>query len=269
MPASESTPPSRPPEPSGVLVLRFGTALGLAAAAALASTFPAATRVAGALAGAESTLRVWTAVATAALGPMLAAVVVLRGAREGLRAFGGSGAELRAVGAVLWLASLFVGLAMLGGMLRATTHNHALAGVTFAFGAVALALGAAAFCARVVAILGDSSAGTRRALVGVLGGVAVLAVAWTLARFARAVSHDAAPSTAASTVLDLLAFALAAVLTTNRSLVARRWLALVGPPIAVVIAAAGLSTMRDTRLCDAIAEYAPTFAPAVSVLRVR
>src|ERR1019366_4733011 len=163
--------PSRPPPPApagplrpgpspdgGSLVLRFGTAIGLAAAAALACALPAAMRVAAVL-GAEGTGRAWTGLAASALVPMVATVLTLRGAREGLRAFGGPGAELRAYGMALWAVWLVVALALFGSVLRATTHQHALAGVTFAFGELALAVGLALASARVVELLRDAAVG--------------------------------------------------------------------------------------------------------------
>src|SRR5258708_6925172 len=105
-------PPSSPSlggnEETGSLVLRFGTAVGHAEASAMAGALPAALRVGaglGAGLGQDATGRVWTGLAAVSLVPMVAAVVVLRGAREGLRAFGGPGAELRAYGVGLWAAS--------------------------------------------------------------------------------------------------------------------------------------------------------------------
>src|SRR5579872_5733842 len=110
-------------------VLRVGTAVGLGVAASLGCTLPAALRVSGSGLTDAGPLRAWVALAAAALGPMIATVLILRAARDGLRAFGGEGAELRAYGAGLWLASLLVGFSVFGSVLRATTHHHALAGV--------------------------------------------------------------------------------------------------------------------------------------------
>ena len=121
--------------------------------------------------------------AAAALAPMVAAVVILRGAREGLRAFGGKGGELRAYGVGLWSASLLVLLSFFGSSLRSTTHHHALAGVTFAFGAVVFAVGSALACVRVIAILQGLSEEKRGAWVIALGLFAIAAVAWTGLRF--------------------------------------------------------------------------------------
>jgi hypothetical protein len=268
MHASAPPPPSTVDE-SGSLVLRFGTAVGLALIAALACALPAALRVSssGVGAGAGGAVRAWVALSAAALAPMVGAVVVLRGAGEGLKAFGGPGAELRAFGAALWLASLLVTLAFFGSVLRATTHHHALAGVTFAAGAVALAIGTALVCVRIVAVLLGVSAGARRALVVALGSLALLAIAWVGVRFVRAAAGDPASSAAAGTVVDVLAFALGALFAARRSLATRRQVALIGPPIAVFVAAVGVSTMRDAPLLDAIDERAPAFAPVVDLAR--
>lgn len=232
--------------------------MGLGAAGALACALPAATRVATAL-GAEGTGRAWTGLAASALVPMVAMVVILRGASEGLRAFGGPGAELRAYGAALWAAWLLVGLALFGSVLRATTHNHALAGVTFAFGALAVAVGLAFTCARVVEILRVVSAPVRRAGGAGLVFITVCALGWVGVRFLRA-AHDPASTAAAGTLVDILAFVLAAGFAARRTLASRRALALVGPPIAVAIAALGFSALRDAPLRTAIDERAPAFA---------
>jgi hypothetical protein len=267
MPAS-IPPSSVPPQEAVSFIMRFGTAVGLAAVAALTCALPATMRISNALAS-EGTARVWTALAAAALGPMVAAVVVLRGAREGMRAFGGPGSALRAFGVALWLASLMVGLSVFGSVLRATTHQHALAGVTFAFGAVALAIGSGVVCARLVSILRDAPPGARRVFALVLGLLSCAAVAWVGLGFVRAASSDSASSAAAGTVVDILAFALAALFGARRSFVARRPLALVGPPVAVVLLAVGASTLRDAPLLEAIGERAPAFAPAASLVVFR
>lgn len=246
--------------------MRFGTAVGLAAVAALACVVPAAMRVASSDAGDVGATHAWIALAAAALLPMLAAVVVLRGAREGLRAFAGPGAGLRLYGVALWMATLLVGLSLFGSMLRASTHHHALAGVTFAFGALAFAVGDALVCVRVVAIArGMPERGRRVLLPSVAIAVAILLLAVGV-RFVRAASHDAASYAAAGTVVDVLAFALAALFASRRSLVSRRSIALVGPPIAVVVAAVGVAMLRDAPLRMAIGERAPAFGAVVEAL---
>ena len=265
-PAKVPAPPSSSPggaEETGSLVLRFGTAVGLAAAAAMAGALPAALRVGAGLGAGDATGRVWTGLAAASLVPMVAAVVVLRGAREGLRAFGGAGAELRAYGVALWAASLLAVLAVLGSVLRATTHQHALAGVTFAFGAVAAAVGLALVCVRVVAILRAASPRLRG---GLALGLAMLAFAVLGAigmRFLHAASHEPASAPAAGMVVDVLAFSLAALFAARRSLATRRAVAVVGPPVAVAIAALGFSALQDGPLRAAIDDRAPAYASVV------
>ncbi len=270
MPSPPSTKPPLPlsPGPSeetGSLVLRFGTAVGLAAVAAMAASFPAALRV-GAGLGDDGTGRVWTVLASASLVPMVSAVVVLRGAREGLRAFGGPGAELRAYGVALWTASLLVTLTVLGSILRATTHQHALAGVTFAFGALAAAIGLALGCARIVAILRSATAQVRGVLALALAMGAFAALGAIGMRFLHAASHEPGSAPAAGMVVDVLAFSLAAVFATRRSLASRRAVAVVGPPIAVAIAALGFSSLGDAPLRAAIDDRAPAFAAVVDPL---
>jgi hypothetical protein len=264
MPASW---PQRPSEPDGRSILGLGTAVSLAALAALACSIPATTRVAGSVAHIHGPARVWIALAAVALIPMLIAILVLRAARQGLLAFGGAGWELRAYGVALWLTSLLVELSLFGRLLRATTHNHALAGVAFALGALAMAGASALLCARVVTLLNLASMALRFLLGGFVALSALGALGSVLWGFARAASHDEASAAAAATFVDTLSFALGAVLAlvvteaTGRS-IARR-LALVGPPIALVIGALGVSILRDGALCRAIDQRAPLFALAM------
>jgi hypothetical protein len=222
-------------------------------------------RVATAL-GAEGTGRAWTGLAASALVPMVATVVILRGAREGLRAFGGPGAELRAYGAALWAAWLLVTLTFFGSVLRATTHHHGLAGVTFAFGALGAAVGLALASARMVVILRDAAPDTRKIAAIGLVLVTVLALGWIGVRFLNAARHDPASAAAAGTIVDILAFALAAGFAARRTLVSRRTLAVVGPPVAVAIAALGISALRDSPLRATIDERAPAFAALADAL---
>lgn len=267
MPASAPPPPRAAAD--GSFVVRFGTAVGLGAVAALAGAVPATLRVASVAAEGPGAARVWLALAAAALVPMVVGVVVLRGAREGLRAFGGPGAGLRVVGVGLWLASLLVGLTLFGRVLRAHTHHHALAGVTFAFGALAFALASGVVCTRIVALARGAPEFARRGLVLILGAAALLALGYVGVRFVRAASQDAASYGAAGTVVDVLAFSLAAFFASHRSLVARRAIALVGPPVAVVVALLGMSTLRDAAVRDAIGVSAPAFVPVVEFLSSR
>lgn len=268
MPGS-GPPPPRVAEDGGSLVVRFGTALGLATLAAIASTLPATLRVASMPDAATSPARAALALAAGSLGPMVAAVVVLRGAREGLRGFAGPGAGLRAFGVGLWVAALLVSFTLLGRVLRANTHHHGLAGVTFAFGALVLAIGWALVCGRIVTLARGAPEFGRRGLVLILGLAASLALAYVGVRFVRGASADTASYAAAGTVVDVLAFALAAFFASRPSLASRRGFAIVGPPAAVVLLALGVVALRESSLRAAIAERAPGYAPVVDLLSGR
>jgi hypothetical protein len=266
---SSRPPPSSSVPEGGSAVVRFGTAVGMGAAAALVGVLPATMRVASGEGEAPGAARAWVALAAAALAPMIASVVVLRGARAGLRAFGGPGAELRLYGVGLWLASLLAGLALFGSFLRANTHHHALAGVTFAFGALVFAAGDALVCVRLVSIARGLPDRARRMLLGLLTfavGIVLFAVG---VRFVRAASHDAASYAAAGTVVDVLAFALAAFFAARRFFVARRAVAIIGPPVAIAVAVLGMSALSDPTVRDAVWSRAPAFAEVTDMLSGR
>jgi hypothetical protein len=265
-----SAPAPSPVEDTGSLVTRFGAVVGLAVAAAAASSVPAAVRVARSVPGMEGAVgHAWVALAAATLLPMLAAVMVLRAAREGLRAFGGPAAQLRIYGVLLWLAWLVVLLALFGSALRRTTHQHALAGVAYACGAVALALGLGVACARIVSVLAGARGEVRRTAGAALAVGTAGTVSWIGLAFLRAVASDPASVPASGMVLDLLAFMLAAFLASRRSVAAfavRRTLALVGPPIAVALVALGLAALQDAALVAAMRDRAPAYAAALDVV---
>src|SRR5258706_15175327 len=127
------SPPTtfRPPAPStgepeperGSRVVRFGAVVGAGVLAAAIATIPAGMRVAPTVPG-EVPLDVWLTLAACAMPPAIVAVAILRGAREGLRAFGGPQASASAFGFVLWLFATFGVMVILGAVLRATTHHH-------------------------------------------------------------------------------------------------------------------------------------------------
>jgi hypothetical protein len=261
---SDAGPLSPPTEERGSAVLRVGAAVGAGAGAAIVCVIPAAMRASSE--GEPGVGKALVALSACALVPMIASVVVLRGAREGLRAFAGPGAALRAYGVGLWLGTLLFGLSIFGSLLRATTHHHALAGVTYAFGALAFAVADALVCARVMAVARALPDRGRRVLLLALAvavGILLFAVG---VRFVRAASSDAASYAAAGTVVDVLAFVLAALFASRARLAWRRPLALLGPPVAVIVAALGIVALRDAPVHDAVVDRAPAFGPAADVL---
>jgi hypothetical protein len=262
--SASAPPPPAPPDERSSATLRVGGAVGAGALATFACVVPAAMRV-GSSEG-PGTLQSWAGLFAAAIGPMVAAVVVLRGAREGLRAFGGPGAGLRAYGVGLWVATMLIGLTIFGSILRATTHHHALAGVTYAFVALGMAVGDALVCARTMGIARRLPERARRVVL-IAAAVAVGIILFAVGvRFVRAASHDAASYAAAGTVVDVLAFALAAVFASRPWLARRRFLPVVGPPIALVIAIVGVVALRDQAVYDAVSARAPAFLPVADLL---
>jgi hypothetical protein len=263
---SASLPPPRLLGEGGKLVLEVGGFLGRATGAALVCTLPAMLRVSGALEGSAPAVRAWAALATAALAPMAIAIMVLRRARQELHTLGGPGMRLLAFGVGLWLSLLLVTFSLLGGFLRATTHHHALAGVTYAFGALALAVGWGALCARLVAVLRGAPGRVRRWGVVVFSVAALAAVAYIAVGFVSAVEHDPASAKASATVVDVLVFAAVAFFGARLGERSRWSLALVGPPVAVFLVALGITTLRDPPVREAIDDHASVFSTGAGLL---
>jgi hypothetical protein len=266
---SASIPPPRLLGDGGKVVLEVGGFLGRATGAVLVCTLPAMLRVSGALEGSAPAVRAWAALATAGLVPMAAALVVLRRARRELHTLGGPGMRLLAFGVGLWLSLLLVSFSLLGGFLRATTHHHALAGVTFAFVALALAVGWGALCARLVAILRGAPSRIRRWGVVLFSAAALGAVAYISLGFVTAVEHDPASAKASATVIDVLAFAVVAFFAARLGERNRWSLALAGPPVAVFLVALGITALRDPPVREAIDDQASTFSGAADLFSGR
>jgi hypothetical protein len=264
MPESKPPAPARPQETTS-LVTRFGGVVGLGTAAALVCALPAGLRIAR-VAPAENLPEAWFALGASALVPMVLTVAVLQRARDGWRAFGGPGAATFVFGVAMWLGSLAVGLSVLGSLLRATTHHHALAGVTFAFGALVMALALAAVCSRLVGILRSVDGPSRRVLAAGLSAVAAAAFVWLALGSASASARDTASAAHVSTVVDTLAFLLSAALAARRATGVRRIFALIGPPTAVVVLAAGIPLLRSASLREAIRAHAPSFEVGAELL---
>ena len=249
---------SPPPPPARSLFIRVGTLIGTAALASLALSIPAALRICAAEPG-GSGLRTWLALAGVALVPTVGVVAVLRAARDGLRAFGGEGATARAIGFGSWLGITVVAITVYGALLRATTHHHALAGVTFALGALAIMLAIAVAVRRFLAIIHAQSPEKRAALL--LGAAALLGCALLAALVP--LSRAILPATSAL-LLDLLALAIAAGFASRASFAGRRTLALIGPPLAATVFVFATSALNASPpLSEAIRERAPLFATAM------
>jgi hypothetical protein len=269
-----SVPPPAPPTPpspdegateDSSRLVRVGSGIGAAVIATAIAVLPATLRLSG---NADaSTLQIWTALIALEMIPMVVAVLVLRQARVGLRAFAGPDASVKAVGVVAWLLLLFAVLVPFGATLRATTHHHALAGVTYALGAVVVALGLAVVCARVTRIVSGFEAPGRRAAAIFGVGTIILAVVVAAFRLSRS---PAASAPLGAALVDVLAFALAALFASRAAFADRPRLAVVGPPTAAILVVIGVSALRGaTGISGALADHAPAFDPIASVLRSR
>ena len=86
----------------------------------------------------DSPFGAWITLGACATLPAIAAVALARAAREGARTVSGPDASLATWGVATWAMATFLALASLGAFLRATTHHHGLAGVTFAIGGLAV-----------------------------------------------------------------------------------------------------------------------------------
>jgi hypothetical protein len=268
IPPRFSQPPLEPDAREGTLLTRFGTAVGAALIACALATGPAALRISSV----EGASGAWPALVASTLLPMVLAVGVLRRARVGLRSFAGS----RALAIGLWLPSVYVAMFVIGTALRATTHHHPLAGVTFSILALIAAIGLAPFAVRVAAILTAWRAERRWAPLAATLVVALFAIVVVTARAAHGLGASSAspsPSAAgssASALVDLLALGMASLLASRPELATRRVLALFGPPVAAVVFVLGMTNLtRSNALAGAIDERAPAFSTAAHVLARR
>jgi hypothetical protein len=247
--------------------LRFGTGVGAGVVAASLAVVPAAMRVSAATVGASGA-RVWLSCVALALLPMLLSVWILRRARVGLRSFGDGDTSASSVALSAWLLLSFIVLAAFGSILRATTHHHALAGVTFAIVGLVVVVGLAVLAARFAALLASREERTRRVLVVATAIVLVLVLGVVGLRFARAFSAASPePSNAGALFVDILAFGIAAIFASRPAFAERRILAIVGVPLAVALFAAGLLTLHASpELAASVSDHAPLLVVVSGVL---
>ncbi len=271
-PASEARLDERPPSPTeetGSLVLRFGTAVGLAAAAAMAGALPAALRI-GAGLGQDATGRVVDRPRGGIAGPYGVR-------RRGPPRRAGGAARLRrdrrpSCALTVWRC----------GRLVAASWRSRSSGARFARRRIStrspasLLLSAPldsrwasrSWCVRVVTILRAASAAVARGpRAGPRDGRSSRPLGWIGMRF---LSRGVARARLRAGGRDgrrrprLLAGGLFAA---RRSLASRRAVAVVGPPVAVAIAALGFSALGDAAAARPRSTTdAPAFAAVVDPL---
>jgi hypothetical protein len=241
----------------GSWLLGFGGTVGAALFGAMIACAPASFRL-EASDRACGLVNTWTVLGAVSLLPMSLAIVTLRRARIGFVAFGKRGGLAQGPTLLLWILSTFALLTCLGATLRARTHHRALGGVVFAVTALILAAVLAISLVRLVEIAKRLPIAVRWWLGAVAAGGLGFLVA--VAR-ARMTTPAALPRAEGARLVDGLAFGLSALMASGSPLVARRSLALVGPPLAVVVVILGVSSLHACPpLLESLEEQAPLFA---------
>lgn len=177
-------------------------------------------------------------------------------ARQALRSFAADGNTLVA-SLLLWGSGMALSGAMVGTVLRATTHHWALSAVTFSL-AMLVAAPALALFVRRFATLANESTSRVRAYV-LVSGVAFVV---TLIVLSVRIGHGNRET--AAVVLDMTAWIVGALLGSTPMLRQGRQVRILGyvaPPLCVVIALVGLKLASPARV-----ELAKVRAPAFSVL---
>jgi len=264
MPSYYPGPPDDSPHGAS-FATRAGSLLGVSTLAAMLSSIPAAVRVGPSAGG--GWLGAWLALAACSLPATVAAIALVRGAREGVRALAGDDPLVTAWSVAVWAMTMFLLLVAWGAFLRETTHHHALAGVTFAFGALALGALAALVVRRLSSIVRGADAWGRAALiivtVAALGG-AITAVGTRLS------SGEEGAAPAAGALVDALAFAIAVGAFSRRGLVGAPGVTAGGFPLALgTLLVGGALLVRSPGLVAAIRDHAPLFAPVASLVGSR
>lgn len=210
---------------------RFGGVVTAGVLAAVVAAGPSALRVSreGAALGVT-----WLILAGAAVLPSTLLVVVLRRAKDGLRSLAGDAAAARLAGLVAWVDMLLFFLVGFGAILRKKTHHHGLAGATFGVVALLFAIASALLAARLARGLAGRAAIVQQAAAGVMIAVLLASILLLGSSLARG---SGAGTTLGPWVVDAAGMAVAATLASGTPIARVKPLALLGPPLAVVLLA--------------------------------
>ena len=263
----ETQPPTLGNEPleedeaAASLSTRLGTVVGGGVLAAIASSLPAELRIGDG----GSVLRAfeqWLALAALLTPLSILVVAVFRRGRTGLRMLAGERAPLFAA-AALWWAVLELGvLSVFGTVLRAKTHHHGLAGVTFAMLALLSGIVVALFAVRGVRMLSGMPTRGHRTALAIVAITTFIVILLVGMRTARAEGlHTAAA------LVDMIALLVSAAIASARAMARWRPLAVGGVPIAAAILLLGYATVRaEPDLSGLLVEGAPLQAWLLSLL---
>jgi hypothetical protein len=237
---------------SGELVTRLGTVVAGGLFVALAASVPAEMRI-GDGGSLSRALDQWLALAAVAMPIAIALVGVLRRARAGVRILVGDHTLVLAVSAIGWAVVEVGFLSVLGAVLRAKTHHHGLAGVTFALVALVSGLLTGLLAVRGGRLLANASETIRRGVLYVAAAMAFVIVMLVGVRTAGAEGMQTA-----SALVDVLGLVIAASIASARPFTRARALAIAGVPLAVLVVALGLGALHaQPALHDAVVAQAP------------
>ena len=242
-------------------VTRLGTVVGGGVLAAIAASLPAELRI-GDGGSVVRAFEQWLALA-ALLTPLAILLVgVFRRGRAGLLLLAGERAPLF-VSAALWWAVVELGvLSVFGAVLRAKTHHHGLAGVTFAMLALLSGILVALLALRGGRMLRRLPAQGHRVALIIVAATSLLVILLVGVRTARAEGLHTAAS-----LVDMLALIVSAGMASTRAVARWRPLAVGGVPIAAAILLLGYATVRaEPDLSGLLAAGAPVQAWLLGLL---
>jgi hypothetical protein len=244
---------------------RFGTAVAGGTLGALLAPIPAMMRIRAAGEHGASLWLSWAALAALTLGPSLLLVLMFRAARLGLRG-GPGGSAPRIGGLFMWLALVLGFDVFFGAALRATTHHHALAGVTFAFFTLASTAVAALVARRVAMALTHRHVMAQRAFATLAVLAFLVLASLAVLRVGRGLGSSL-PGSYGTALVDAAALLLACLFGAQPLFTRVRFLAFVGPPLALAIGVAGVSALRRPALRESVEAQAPDHARVMAVFR--
>ena len=215
------------------LVIRIGTVIAGGVAASMAASLPPVMRIGD---GGNMPLALvnWVALAGLLLPLAIIAVAVLRRGRAGVQLLVGDGVQLFIAGLLWWAVTEIGLLSVFGAVLRAKTHHHGLAGVTFAVVAVGSAVFVGLVAWRGARVVGRFDPKVHRLALFAAGGAALIELTILAVRTSHA---DALRTT--SMLVDVFALVLASAMASSRLVSRLKPVAFAGAPFAVLVFIAG------------------------------
>ncbi|CAN5393735.1 hypothetical protein BH09MYX1_BH09MYX1_63100 [soil metagenome] len=251
---SASLPPTAAP-----FSTRLGGALAVAVPASMIAAVPAALRLSES--GALSLVHAWALLTGLVVLPVAILGLVGRRAYLGWCGLGPDEAGLRLAAAFGWLAWTALLADRVGAILRAKTHHHALAGVTFSLAIIVTAMVLALVARRVFVLLRDLDR-RHETLTRAVAIVWVAVPIFGLVLAFRAAAPDLAPD-ARATVIDGAALALGAIVASRSLASPQRALVVGGPVVFLTLLAIGIAGLRGVETRGALDAAAPLLARLV------